>query len=114
MEVGAIGFHNEAAGAKRRVTVEKDRAVVNDLNRSKREEYPDLAALQEERNAKTRREQKEERRQKEQADKELRKERAETADTRSYKSIFQNAEYTAPPVGSADQSAATQFEEDFM
>jgi hypothetical protein len=42
MEVGAIGFHNEASGAKRRVFVEKDRAVVNDLNRTKLEEVSTL------------------------------------------------------------------------
>ena len=50
--MGLLGFHNEVA--KRRILVEKDKAVVNTLNRTKVEEHPDLAALQEERAARWR------------------------------------------------------------
>lgn len=48
------------------IKVEKNNAIVNALNRTKREESPDLAALQEERAAEIRREQKKIRKQQDQ------------------------------------------------
>lgn len=45
MDVGAIGYQNEKA--KRRIMVEKDKAVVNALNKTKVEDHPNLQELQE-------------------------------------------------------------------
>ena len=56
MEAGAVSFHDKAK--VRKVDVEKNNAIVNALNRTKREEFPDLAAEQEARAAVFRREQK--------------------------------------------------------
>ncbi|CAM9692454.1 unnamed protein product, partial [Phaeothamnion confervicola] len=53
MEVGQVGFRDESK--VRKLRVEKNNAVVNALNRTKREEHPDLQALQEAREAETRR-----------------------------------------------------------
>lgn len=44
---GQVGFRDESKVFKCRV--EKNNMIVNGLNRTKREEYPDLAAIQEER-----------------------------------------------------------------
>jgi len=49
MAVGQIGYHD--IKKQRQILVVKDKAVVNDLNRTKTETYPDLRAVQEERMA---------------------------------------------------------------
>ena len=45
MEAGQVGYHDKSK--VRRMRVEKDQAIVNKLNRTKVERFPDLAALQE-------------------------------------------------------------------
>ena len=45
MEPGQVSFHDK--NKVRRIKVTKDTSVVNKLNKTKREEFPDLAALQE-------------------------------------------------------------------
>ena len=56
MDVGAVGFKDESKC--RYCFAEKDNAIVNALNRSKEERFPDLEAEQAERAAEWRREQK--------------------------------------------------------
>lgn len=114
MDVGAIGFHNEKA--KRRVTIEKDRGLVNALNKTKREETPDLAALQQAREMAWRRQQNAEKKAAAAAEKQNQKQRAEAAEMRSYKSLFESGEPTtnSTPKATVDESAACEFEEEFM
>lgn len=82
MEVGAIGFHDESK--VRRVRVEKCNAIVNRLNRTKQERFPDLAAEQEQRAAEFRAQQKAQRRTQIAQEKEAKRKREEDAKLRSY------------------------------
>ena len=45
MEAGQVSYHDKSK--VRRMRVEKDQAIVNKLNRTKVERFPDLAAIQE-------------------------------------------------------------------
>lgn len=114
MEVGSIGFKDRSK--LRRLTVEKHNPTVNDLNRTKREEHPDLAALQEERAREFRAEQKRLKKQKEAQEKQAARKRAEEAELRSYTSMMNadNMQSNDAHAASADASAAAEFEEDFM
>jgi hypothetical protein len=44
MVPGAIGFHDR--NKVKKIRIDKDRAIVNTITRTKREDHPDLAAMQ--------------------------------------------------------------------
>lgn len=44
MEVGSIGYHDKTK--VKRILVVKDQSIVNKINKTKKEEFPDLCALQ--------------------------------------------------------------------
>lgn len=114
MEVGAVSFKDQSK--VRKLRVEKHRPTVNELNRTKVEDHPDLAALQEARAAEWRAEQKAVKRQQAAEEKRVKKERAAQAELRSYKSLMQEdkMQSNAAAEASEDQTAAEAYEEDFM
>mmetsp|Transcript_15371 Transcript_15371/g.23149 ORF Transcript_15371/g.23149 Transcript_15371/m.23149 type:complete len:214 (+) Transcript_15371:75-716(+) len=114
MEVGAIGFHDRSKVRKMKVV--KDNSIVNALNRTKVERFPDLAALQEERAKVFRAEQKEKKRQAALAEKLAKKEREEQAKLRSYESLMQSEQMMSNVDMTSDvtDSAAKDYEDDFM
>jgi len=114
MEVGAIGFHNR--GNVKRLRVEKDNSIVNRLNKTKEEKFPNLAELQQERAAEFRAAQKQEKRAEFVAQKTAKREREEQAKMRSYSSIMkvEKMHSNAEVESSVDASAARKFEDDFM
>ena len=114
MEVGQVGFHDSAKVRKHRI--EKNNAVVNALNRTKREEHPDLEAIQNERLAEHRAELKEKKRKEEQLQKEEKRKREEEKQLRSFSSLMteENMLSNTEVKASVDNSAAEEFEDDFM
>lgn len=85
MQVGAIGYHDRTK--VKRMKVIKDNTIVNALNRTKEERFPNLAELQEARAAEFRAEQKQQRRDQLARDKSERREREEQAKLRSYEYV---------------------------
>jgi len=113
MEIGAIGYHDRSK--QRRILVEKDKAVVNDLNRTKLEVFPDLAAEQEDRARQWRAKQVNEKKTLAAQQKEEQKKRYAEAELRSYKSLQSVEGVSNKSVqASVDQSAAEEWEDDFM
>eukprot|EP01034_Spumella_vulgaris_P025803 gene25803-32296_t len=114
MDVGAIGFHDRTK--VKRLKVEKDNAIVKIISRTKEERFPNLAELQEERASEFRNDQKAEKRNKFEADKSAKKERMREAEKRSYSSVMveDKMHSNASVVSSVDNSAANDFEDDFM
>ena len=82
MEVGAIGFHDKTKVKSLRI--EKDNAIVKELNKTKETKFPNLQELQEQRAAEHRAELKAERRNQLQTEKQAKREREEQAKLRSY------------------------------
>ncbi|CAM9202750.1 unnamed protein product, partial [Choristocarpus tenellus] len=113
-EAGQVGYKDESKVSK--VQVEKCNAIVNALNRTKVEEYPDLAALQEERAKEHRREQKALRKIQEAEEKKARKEKEEEKKLRSYDTLFEESKMSTntDQVATEDASASVAFEDDFM
>lgn len=113
---GCVDVCDVAITAVRKMTIEKFKPIVNDLNRTKREEYPDLAAEQEERAKEWRAAQKAVKRKQAAEEKRAKQEHARQAELRSYSSLMasdnmtSNAEFNA----TTDESAAVAYEEDFM
>jgi hypothetical protein len=116
MEVGAIGFHDRTKVKSMKVA--KDNSIVNRLNKTKEERFPNLAQLQEERAAEFRAALKEERRSQLQSEKEAKKEREKQKEMRSYSSMMRPEKMTSNDEiaggGTKDDSAARKFEEDFF
>lgn len=115
MADGQVGFHDNKKVIKVK-SVPKNKDIVNRLNKTKREEYPDLAAQREKRDAQMVRIRRE--RAKAQA-KEQAAEKAKMLaekDARDYKHLFNDEEMTTNNrvKASEDTSAAVDFEEDFM
>ncbi|CAM9243255.1 unnamed protein product [Discosporangium mesarthrocarpum] len=113
-EVGQVGFKDDSKVIK--VRVEKCNSVINALNRTKVEEFPDLAALQEERAKEHRREMKVIRKKQEEQEKKARREKEEEKKMRSYDSVFVESNMTSNTELKAteDASASEAFEDDFM
>lgn len=114
MEVGAIGYHDNSK--VKRMKVIKDNTIVNRMNKTKKESFPDLAALQLERAEEIQQEKKQESRLRFQREKELKQKREEDAKLRSYSSIMvaENMKSNKDVEASVDNSAAKDFEDDFM
>eukprot|EP00981_Chlorochromonas_danica_P011656 scaffold4203_cov166-Ochromonas_danica.AAC.2 len=114
MDVGAIGFHDRHA--VKRLRIKRDKTIVNALTKTKEERNPDLAELQEQRNAEIRAEKKAETRQRLQEEKNTRREREELAKLQNYSSIMRadHMHSNADMHATKDDSAAKGFEDDFM
>lgn len=114
MEVGAIGYHDRSK--VKRVKVEKNPELIKQLNRTKEEAHPDLAALQMARAREFQMEQKEQKRNQAQLEKEARRLQEEQARQRSYADVMtaDNMRSNKEMPSSADTSAAREYEEDFM
>lgn len=118
MEAGQVGFKDDARVFHLR-KVEKCNAVVNDLNRTKDEQYPDLEAIQEKRMGEIREQRKQDRQRLEAAQQEAKRKSEEQKKLRSYDSLFKEADLNAGAIAqeygsSIDQSSATAYEDDFM
>ena len=122
MEVGAVSFHRPAN--VKRIKVAKENSIVNALNKTKEERFPDLAELQRERLQEHIRDQKEENRKKAQLEKELLKEREAKQRQASYADVFDNLHYQVEDANTITVNGMTvdanakmsveEFEEDFM
>ena len=115
MEVGAIGFHDRLKVKK--IRIDRDKAIVNALNKTKREEHPDLAALQAARAKEFQMEKKRERQDQLAREKQEKKDRLKQKELQSYSSIFTGAEGMVSNAGvksSATAEAAIEYEDDFM
>ena len=115
MDTGTIGFHDEKAVVRVKVP-EKDKDAIKRLNKTKREEYPDLEAERNKRDDLARQAKKKFQREAALAKKAVDEERRATAHAHSYDRIFECADMlsNADIKGSEDTSAAVDFEDDFM
>ncbi|KAI8123680.1 hypothetical protein FF38_08192 [Lucilia cuprina] len=87
MEAGQVAYHNEKAVKK--VRVEKRRNdIVNRLNRTKTEEYPDLRQEREKRDSLERQAEKAQLRSQREIEKELERQREQERELRSYTSLL--------------------------
>lgn len=87
MEAGQVAYHDEKAVKK--IRVEKRRnEIVNRLNRTKTEEYPDLRQEREKRDSLERQAQKAQMRSQRELEKELEKQRQKEEELRSYTSLL--------------------------
>mmetsp|Transcript_18134 Transcript_18134/g.43615 ORF Transcript_18134/g.43615 Transcript_18134/m.43615 type:complete len:215 (-) Transcript_18134:58-702(-) len=114
MVEGQVGYHRPEN--VRRIKVEKNNTIVRQLEKSKRELYPDLAKEQQDRSNEIRLQKKAHRKVEEKAERLKQLERAREKEERSYDRIMgedkmmSNAEMNA----TADSTAAEEFEDDFM
>lgn len=114
MEVGAIGFHDRSK--VKRIRVVKDNSIVNRINKTKDERFPNLQQLQEERAAEFRAVLKEERRSQLQLEKTARREREVAKELRSYSSLMKPEKMVSNSelAGDGKGDAVRKFEEDFF
>ena len=113
MEVGQVGYHD--LKLVRRIKVEKrQNEIVNRLNKTKREEYPDLAAEREAYDVEVREEKK--RAFREAEDARLEEERAREADrdARDYKHIMDGDKMMTNKDIAAKYESVSDYEDDFM
>ena len=96
--------------------VKKDNSIVNKLSKTKDERFPDLAAFQEERAAEFRAEQKAMKRHEIESKKSAEKARKEAERLRSYSDVMLacNMKANTENASSIDDSAAKEFEDEFM
>mmetsp|Transcript_12804 Transcript_12804/g.18898 ORF Transcript_12804/g.18898 Transcript_12804/m.18898 type:complete len:214 (-) Transcript_12804:240-881(-) len=114
MVVGQIGFKDETR--VRKVKCERCQPVVNRLNRTKEERFPDLSAEQQERASEARREQKAKYREIKKKEAEEKQKWEEESQARSYDLMMDETkmESNASMKASVDQTAAVEYEDDFM
>mmetsp|Transcript_4678 Transcript_4678/g.8716 ORF Transcript_4678/g.8716 Transcript_4678/m.8716 type:complete len:215 (-) Transcript_4678:41-685(-) len=114
MVEGQVGYHRPEN--VRRINVEKNNPIVRQLEKNKKELYPDLARLQQDRMNEIQAQKKAARRAEEKAKKLQELERKREKEERSYDRIMgeekmiSNTEMNA----TADSTAAEEFEDDFM
>lgn len=116
MVAGQVSYHDKSK--VKRMKVVKDNSIVNALNRTKTESFPDLAALQEARAAEHRAELKAKKRADMAAEQQAREEAEEAARLRSYESLMHgemksNADLAANLTGNEEEDV-NDFEDDFM
>ena len=110
MDVGQVGFHSPRE--VRRIVVEKRiNEIVNRLNRTKEEAYPDLAKLKADRLKELNRRAREEARKKAEADRALRLQRQQEKEAKSYKNIHKAEAMLSNKDVRADVES---YEDDFM
>lgn len=93
MEPGQVAYHNEKAVKMIRVERRKNE-IINRLNRTKTEDYPDLRAEREKRDAQDRAEQKAKLRAQKELEKEQGKKRKEEEELRSYTALLKTENMT--------------------
>ena len=109
---GQVGFHRP--DNVRRVKVEKNNSIVNQLNKTKEERHPDLAKEQQDRLAEIQAELKAKRRAEDKAKRLEESERKREKEERSYDRIMTNMTSNTEMNATADSTAAEEFEDDFM
>ena len=93
MEAGQVAYHNEKAVKK--IRVEKRRnEIINRLNRTKTEEYPDLREQREKRDDIERQQQKACLRSQRELEKEIEKKRLQEQELRSYSTLLKTENMT--------------------
>lgn len=114
MVAGAIGHHDRKQMF--RTKAKKDGPLVNKLNKTKKEEFPDLLALQQDYARQQQVKLKEAKRLAREAAAAERAEREKQKELESYSSLFDGANMlsNAQIGGSATAEAAKDFEDDFM
>lgn len=110
MDVGQVSFHNMKA--VKRCNVEKRiNEIVNRLNRSKTEAFPDLAAEKNARNKELNRKAREAVKHEQETEKALREQRIKEKEARSYNKIHKEEKMSSNKEFFGDH---TDFEDDFM
>ena len=111
---GQVGFHRPEN--VRRLKVEKDNTITNAINKTKVERHPDLYKEQQDRQKEIIRQKKEKNRQEEKARKLQELQRKKEKEERSYGRIMTDDNMTSNKdiEGSADNTAAEAFEDDFF
>ena len=110
---GQVGFHRPHN--KKRVSVEKNNPIVNALNKTKIEKYPNLREEQQMRLDEIRRQEKEKRRQEIKEQKLEEMERKKEREERSYDRIMNEDNMTSNKGrATVDASAAEEYEDDFF
>ena len=114
MEVGAISFRDRSKVRSMEVT--KENPVVNALNRTKTEDFPDLEGAQQQRAAEFRADQKRMKKQQEAEERQAKQQAAAEAEIRNYTSLMQTENMTSndETAASADATAAEAYEDDFF
>ncbi|KAJ1453983.1 hypothetical protein M885DRAFT_618474 [Pelagophyceae sp. CCMP2097] len=114
MVEGQVGFKDEKAVVKMR-GIGKDKDLVRQLEKSKREEFPDLAQQRRDRDSEVSATQKAKQREASKAQRLDAEKHRLQAHENSYDRIFEKAKANAPTrQATADASAAIEAEEDFM
>lgn len=113
MEVGQVSFYNPRAVRKCKAD-KRINEIVNRLNKTKREAYPDLAARRETFDQSARQDQRAARQQAALADKDAQKEASKRAELRSYSSLMQEENMTSNAAMSDKYKSVEEFEDDFM
>eukprot|EP00956_Cyclotella_meneghiniana_P035478 scaffold115235_cov70-Cyclotella_meneghiniana.AAC.8 len=109
---GQVGYHRPEN--VRRIKVDKNNSVVNQLNKTKEEKYPDLAKEQQDRLIEIQAELKAKRRAEEKTKKLQELERKREKEERSYDRIMTNMTSNTEMNATVDSTAAEEFEDDFM
>lgn len=111
---GQVGYHRPEN--VRRVKVDKNNSIVNQLNKTKQERHPDLAKEQQDRLNEIQAELKAKRREEDKAKRLVELERQRVKEERSYERIMTNDNMMSNTEmnATADSTAAEEFEDDFM
>lgn len=109
---GQVGYHRPEN--VRRIKVEKNNFIVNQLNKTKKEKHPDLAEQQKDRLIEIQAELKAKRRAEEKAKRQQELERKREKEERSYDRIMTNMTSNTEMNATVDSTAAEEFEDDFM
>lgn len=113
MEVGQVGFWKNKAVKKTKVRT-RENAIVNRLNKTKREEYPDLKAQREAYDAMLKRERQEAYRQAEKERLEEERQRREEKELRSYKGVMDEEKMKSNKEIAEQYASVEDFEDEFM
>lgn len=113
MAVGQVGFHNEKAVKKTKVE-RRVNEIVNRLERTKKELYPDLEAEKEAWNREQRGKAKAEAQAQRQAEKAAKEEKMRDEEIRSYKSVMREEDMTTVREMREKYASPEEYEDDFM
>lgn len=113
MEVGQVSFHNPKQVRKCKAE-KRINEIVNRLNKTKQEAYPDLAARRETFDQAARQEQKAVRQEASRAEKSAQQQAAKAAELRSYSSLMQEENMTSNADMASKYKSVEEYEDDFM
>ena len=113
MEVGQVGFHDEKAVLRVGVPG-KNSEVLNRLNKTKQERFPNLAAEREAYDAAVRQARRAQERVRRKEEEALQREREKEKEERSYSRIMDSAKMVANTEAAAKYATVQDAEEDFM